>query len=667
MFLRFILLVLVQGLLGFALPPKSARSLKDHHLVTTLPGLYENIPKDEIPLMFSGQLELYAENKTYYYFWKFSDIHKLPENKNRTTFWLNGGPGCSSMDGALMEAGPFRINSDKKVTYNSGSWHKASDLVFVDQPGGTGFSLTDEYDTELYQITNDFLRFLDLYFEEFPEDRGNELFIAGESYAGQYIPYIAQGILKRNKNLKDNEMPLKLKGLLIGNGWISPNEQGLSYVPYSVQAGIISPDHPDWLKILHQHEQCQDIVNKIDPNDKSLNRLEMSSNICDRILTLILEATIDKSNPDEACYNLYDYTLKDSFPSCGANWPPDLSYVTPFLGSNAVMNALNLDVKTTWQECSGGVGRSLKAKNSIPSVHLLGDILKEVPVILFNGNRDIICNYMGTESFIKKMEWNGQKGFSNDEVIDWIHNNVTAGYIRAERNLTFINVFDSSHMVPFDKPEVSRALLDIMTGNYDQEDKAYVTYPLGERYDRLEEENRVKENKPIVSSSSISMPASTSGLTMQASESSEPNSTTVETDSSGTGTRITRLIQLLVIVVLIWGVYILYTSYKSGPSSIIKSGPSNGRKKNVQWADQLSQFEDDEQFTPTNQGFFAKTFSKFTNSDGGNYSQLNKYSEDIELGDQDPAQSTISDDFIIASDDEDERMDTPATSKNSPN
>ncbi|KAK6201705.1 carboxypeptidase B-like processing protease [Scheffersomyces amazonensis] len=662
---NFILLISVVIQTSFALPPKlgATNDLQKQYLITDLPGLHKNIPTEEVPLMFSGQLQLYPDKETHYFFWKFSDSNKIPENNKRTIFWLNGGPGCSSMDGALMEAGPFRINKDKQVTYNNGSWHKAADIIFVDQPGGTGFSYTDKYDHELYEVTDHFLKFLEKYFEIFPEELSNEIYFAGESYAGQYIPYIADGILKYNK-LNTTETPYNLKGLLIGNGWISPNEQSLSYLPFAVQAGIINSNNPRWQQILVQQERCQKIVNQIDSyQDDAIHADEISSTDCERILTYVLQYTRDNNAPEyEQCYNMYDYTLKDSYPSCGMNWPPDLVTVTPFLREEEVMNDLNLIEHKQWQECNGRVGSSLSAKNSIPSVHLLPGILEEIPVILFNGNLDIICNYFGTENFIKKLTWNGQKGFSEDlDAMNWLYGNETAGYIKSERNLTFVNVFNASHMVPFDKPEISRALIDLITGNYDESiketdgTKSLITYPLGVRQAKI----------AAVEDSSSTGPASqttaTGSDTDAASDSdSDSEEETSEPASSSSSSRITRLIQLLVIIVLIWGLYVLYSSYKSRPSSIIKTGPTSGKKKNVQWADQLRRFQEDDQDAQNQQqqGFFVKTFNRLTGSvtDGrGNYAPTSaKVYEDIELGEGIALNDNdhTMDDFIIDSEEE---------------
>ncbi|KAK6458419.1 carboxypeptidase B-like processing protease [Scheffersomyces xylosifermentans] len=693
-FLYVLWLLVAEAVFTQALQPKDPSDPQKKYLVTNLPGLYDNIPQDEIPLMFAGQLELYPENNTNYFFWSYKDSHPLPENKKRTIFWLNGGPGCSSMDGALLEAGPFRVGPDEKVLYNNGSWHKAADMIFVDQPGGTGFSYATAFDTELDQVTRDFMVFLEKYYEIFPEDLDNDIYFAGESYAGQYIPYIADGIVRRNRNLTEGQREYKLKGLLIGNGWISPNEQSLSYFPYAVQAGIIDTKNPAWGDILHQHEECQKVVSRIDSHfDGKVHDFEVSSGTCERVLTKMLTATKDDNN---MCYNMYDYTKKDTYPSCGMNWPFELKYVGPFLEEDAVVSNLNIQHNQRWEECSRNVGSSLQATNSVPSVHLLPGLLQEMPIVLFNGNLDIICNYIGTEGFIKKLEWGGQVGFSEGVLADWIYNDDVAGYIKSERNLTFVNVFDASHMVPYDKPEISRALIDIITGNFDSKEietqgdekkKAIVTYPLGVRRAKIEEDEKIakakqeeeeKEKAKQEAEAEAAKAKATATSTEVASSTSESTSVPSGSESafpeeyekSTTVNRITRIIQLLVIVVLIWGIYILYMSYKSGPSSIIKTGPSTGRKKNVQWADQLRRFqEDDEEAQNQNQSFLSKTLGKLKGGDSrGTYAPApDSYQEDIELGEgvtehtntshfEDDNASASADAFLIESEDEEDDL-----------
>ena len=106
--------------------------------------------------------------------------------------------------------------------------------MFVDNPVGTGFSYVDTnaYVTELPQMADQFVQFLEKWFALFPEYEHDDLYLAGESYAGQHIPYIAKAILDRNKNGAKHIW--QLKGMLIGNGWISPEEQYKVYIQWPV-------------------------------------------------------------------------------------------------------------------------------------------------------------------------------------------------------------------------------------------------------------------------------------------------------------------------------------------------------------------------------------------------------------------------------------------------
>lgn len=75
------------------------------------------------------------------------------------------------MDGALMEVGPYRLEDNQTLTYNNGSWNEFANLLFVDQPVGTGFSYvnTNAYLHELDEMAAHFVTFLTTFFELFPE------------------------------------------------------------------------------------------------------------------------------------------------------------------------------------------------------------------------------------------------------------------------------------------------------------------------------------------------------------------------------------------------------------------------------------------------------------------------------------------------------------------
>ncbi|CAF1020686.1 unnamed protein product [Adineta steineri] len=134
--------------------------------------------------MHAGLLSVNPQHHGSLFFWHFEK--KYLSDKLRTVIWLNGGPGCSSLIGAWAEIGPFRFQDENTMIENDGSWHLYNNLLFVDQPVGTGFSTigTNSYVHELDEMANQFLSFLDQYIKIFPELLENDIYLAGESFAG---------------------------------------------------------------------------------------------------------------------------------------------------------------------------------------------------------------------------------------------------------------------------------------------------------------------------------------------------------------------------------------------------------------------------------------------------------------------------------------------------
>lgn len=127
---------------------------------------------------FFSHIEVNEEHNGNLFFWHFQNRHIA--NRQRTVLWLNGGPGCSSMDGALMEIGPYRVGDGGQLKYNDGSWDEFANLLFVDNPVGTGFSYvdTDSYVHDLNEMADQMVIFLKKFFALFPEYEGNDVSFA---------------------------------------------------------------------------------------------------------------------------------------------------------------------------------------------------------------------------------------------------------------------------------------------------------------------------------------------------------------------------------------------------------------------------------------------------------------------------------------------------------
>ncbi|KIH89262.1 carboxypeptidase D [Sporothrix brasiliensis 5110] len=429
------------------------------YFVHSLPGA----PPGPLLKMHAGHIEVTPEHNGNMFFWHFQNKHIA--NRQRTVIWLNGGPGCSSEDGAMMEVGPYRLKDENTLVYNDGAWNEFANVMFVDNPVGTGFSYvdTDSYIHELDEMAAQFMTFLEKWFALFPEYEHDDLYLAGESFAGQHIPYIAKYILARNKK-PETKTKWELKGMLIGNGWISPPEQYEAYLDFAYEKNLIAKDSVAAQALEQQRRIClKDLA------AGTIRSVDMPS--CESILQQLLLKTNLNKGGDQDCINMYDVRLRDSYPSCGMNWPPDLKHLTPYLRRPEVVTALHINPNknTGWSECNGNVGSQFRDRQSQASITFLPDLLAEVPVILFSGAEDLICNHRGTEALISNMQWNGGKGFELSPGNwaprrEWTFEGENAGFWQEARNLTYVLFYNSSHMVPFDFPRRTRDMLDRFMG-----------------------------------------------------------------------------------------------------------------------------------------------------------------------------------------------------------
>ncbi|KAJ3411561.1 hypothetical protein HDV05_002030 [Chytridiales sp. JEL 0842] len=392
----------------------------------------------------------------YLFFWFFESQSNPREDP--FILWINGGPGCSSNLGLLMELGPCRPTPGGNATEpHPFGWNTYANLLFLDQPVDVGYSYSKEGKGpgDSTSAANEVDIFFQIFFQHYPNYGRNDMHVFGESYAGHYVPAIGKAIVAGNLNGGEERFQVKLKSVGIGNGWVNPIVQWES-----------SPDMLCDTKYgpVVEESVCENMRSKY-PTCKRLG------DVCERFqttLTCLPALTYCESNfglPASAGRNYYDLRMK-----CGDMFDcyPILKDAEVFLNNPDVQKVLG--VNRPFKTCSDTVSRRF-VMTADGAKSYDGDVaylLEEgVKVLVYNGDADYACHWMGNVAWLNKMEWSGAEGFRNAKLLPWSlseEDGNASGEFRTFGNLTWLRIYEAGHMVPYDQPIVSLIMLTLWIG-----------------------------------------------------------------------------------------------------------------------------------------------------------------------------------------------------------
>lgn len=156
--------------------------------------------------------------------------------------WLQGGPGASSTGyGNFEELGPVTLEGG----YRDWTWVKDMNVMFIDNPVGSGFSYVDGsayYTTDNKQIALDLVEFMKGFYALHPEFKTVPLHIFCESYGGKMAPEFA---LELYYAIERKEIESNLVSVGLGDPWTSPIDSVLAWAPFLLQVGIVDQDGHD--------------------------------------------------------------------------------------------------------------------------------------------------------------------------------------------------------------------------------------------------------------------------------------------------------------------------------------------------------------------------------------------------------------------------------------
>jgi carboxypeptidase D len=353
-------------------------------------------------------------------------------------------------------------------------------MVWVEQPVGTGFTQGKPTATSQEETAEQFLGFWKNFMKTF-ELTGKNVYITGESYAGRYVPFIADAMLEKN----DTEY-YNVKGAMIYDPSVAEDSllRDIPAVPFVDQwAGLFNFNKTFTADIHARAEQCgyKEYLDKhftFPPSGKFPTPSKNASDPGCAIWQDVYDAVM-LTNP---CFDVYAIAT-----TCPLLWdvlgfPGSFDYLPPgettvYFNRTDVQKAINAPVQT-WAECSNGVlDTDTSAQSSWEVIPRIAEKLDRTVIV--HGELDYILLYNGTLMAIQNMTWGGAQGFQKpptDEFFVPYHNDLSLtslsakgvmGTTHTERKLTWVSQAMSGHMVPQYQPSSAYRQLEFLLGRID--------------------------------------------------------------------------------------------------------------------------------------------------------------------------------------------------------
>ncbi|CAH0726131.1 unnamed protein product, partial [Brenthis ino] len=386
---------------------------------------------------YAGFLTVDERYNSNLFFWYFPNANKTLKD-TPWIIWLQGGPGGSSLIGLFSEMGPFELVDDI-LQLRKYSWCKDFSMVFIDNPVGAGFSFTDR--EEGYPRNND------MYSENlytavkqlillFPELGEAPLYIAGESYAGRYVPNMAIKIMKGNQM----HNTINLKGLIMGNP-ILDRDSIVDYIRIFYDWGLVDSQGDLAVKPI-QNELYQAV--------KDGNNVE-ADELRNRVL----------SELEEISYRRDSYNLLNDDVVTG------VKTFVPFVTSQRVRTAIHV-ANQTFMFNNLKLHQYLLADFLAPVSSKIQILLQSYKILIYCGQLDLTTPcVLNAEGRRRKWRWSGRESFFKAPRVPWWLDDKVVGYVKSGGGLTEVLVTGAGHLAPADKPAELQQLITYFINGLD--------------------------------------------------------------------------------------------------------------------------------------------------------------------------------------------------------
>ncbi|XP_038896880.1 serine carboxypeptidase-like 34 [Benincasa hispida] len=418
---------------------------------------------------YAGYVTVNESHGRALFYWFFEAIDNPHEKP--LLLWLNGGPGCSSIGfGAAEELGPFfpQKGDKPKLKFNPYTWNRATNLLFLESPVGVGFSYTNTSKdiSELGDTitAKDSYAFLINWFGRFPQFKSHEFYIAGESYAGHYVPQLSELIFDENKKISKKKR-INFKGFMIGNALLDDETDQRGMIDYAWDHAVISD------KLYEEIKRNCNFSNPAPSNacDVSLNQYFAVYDIID-MYSLYTPRCVEKNSSGGGGRKQRRFSIHGVAPQ-NEGWhkrpigydPCSSDYTEKYLNRPDVQKALHANVTKIpypWTHCSDNITFWKDAPSSIlPIIKKL--VAGGLRIWIFSGDTDGRIPVTSTRLTLNKLGLKIKQDWT-----PWYSHQQVGGWTIEYEGLTFVTVRGAGHEVPQFAPKQALQLIRHFLANH---------------------------------------------------------------------------------------------------------------------------------------------------------------------------------------------------------
>ncbi|XP_070396936.1 venom serine carboxypeptidase-like [Dermacentor albipictus] len=351
--------------------------------------------------------------------------------------WLQGGPGKSSLFGQFLENGPLGINSSDHLFYRNHTTTRDFNTVYLDQPIGAGYSFNEknEFRRTLNETSRDIMLFLRRFVKIFPEYKGRDFYIAGESYGARFTIGVSSKILMAEKR----GFPLRLRGVMLGAGFLFPLLKIINSTDYLYFSGLLD-------------ERGRGIFAA---RFQQINALVTAENYT-AAAALVMYTVLNIGGRDRPTLfqNLTGFNHHGSIAKAERNEEVAAYYI--YANSSKFKNKIHVSTSRVLDGMRPKVVQALAIGDIFhDQQYTVEYVLNRTHVLFYTGQFDALFPEMNLERCFRQLHWRGSEMFNGAERVFWHRGNDPSqelfGYERRAGVLTYANVLFGGHYISLDR------------------------------------------------------------------------------------------------------------------------------------------------------------------------------------------------------------------------